>query len=80
MRWALAGSPIPSARSVHMPVDPSCKDMFLSSKIVIEAARQLESEGGPEIFPDDNLSILEERDPERLKLVESKWEDNFKEK
>jgi hypothetical protein len=40
---------------------------------VIDAARQFESEGGPEIFPDDNLSILEERTPERLKLVESKF-------
>lgn len=63
-----------------MPVDPSCKDMFLSSKIVIDATRQLESAGSPEIFPDDNMSILEERAPEIFKLVESKWEDNFKEK
>ena len=63
-----------------MPVDPSCKDMFLSSKIVIDATSQLEFEGGPEIFSDDNLSILEERAPEIFKLVESKWEDNFKEK
>jgi hypothetical protein len=61
-----------------MPVDPSCRDMFLSSKIVIDATRQLESEGGPEIFPDDNLSVLEERAPGAFKLVESKWEDYFK--
>jgi hypothetical protein len=32
------------------------------------------------IFTDNNLSILEERAPEIFKLVESKWEDNFKEK
>ena len=63
-----------------MPVDPSCKDMLLISKIVIDAIRQLESEGSPEIFPDDNLSILEKRAPEIFKLVESKWEDNYKEK
>jgi 4-hydroxy-3-polyprenylbenzoate decarboxylase len=65
-------------QSVHMPVDPSCRDMFLSSKIVIDATRQFESEGGPEIFPDDNLSVLEERAPDAFKLVESKWEDYFK--
>ena len=63
-----------------MPVAPRCKDMFLSCKSVIDVTRQLESEGSPEIYFDDNLSILEERAPEIFKLFESKWENNFKKK
>jgi hypothetical protein len=52
--------------------------MFLSSKIVIDATRQISSEGGPESFPLDNRTVVEERALEAFKLVEKKWDTYFK--
>ena len=79
-RW----QPYPASQIVrqssHVPVDPSCREMFLSSKIVIDATRQFESEGGPEIFPEDNRSVMEDMAAYAFKLVEDKWEDYFKKK
>jgi 3-polyprenyl-4-hydroxybenzoate decarboxylase len=60
-----------------MPIDPSLKDMFKSSKIVIDATRQLPSEGGPEVWPADIRTCLEERAPESFGIVEKKWDEYF---
>ena len=77
-RWQPDPASLIIKQSIHIPVDPSCKEMFLSSKIVIDATRQLSSEGGPESFPLDNRTVVEERAPEAFKLVEKKWAEYFK--
>ena len=51
--------------------------MFLSSKIVIDATRQLPTEGGPESFPEDLRTALKERVPESFEAVEKKWNTYF---
>ena len=76
-RW----QPVPASllinNSFHMPLEPSSREMFMSSKIVIDATRQLPSEGGPDTFPPDLRTVLEERAPESFEVVEKKWETYF---
>lgn len=76
-RWQPVPASLLVSHSFHMPIDPSLADMFKSSKIVIDATRQLPSEGGPEIFPADLRTSLEERAPESFELVEKKWDTYF---
>jgi 4-hydroxy-3-polyprenylbenzoate decarboxylase len=72
-RW----QPVPASllvhHSFHIPIDPSIKEDFLSSKIVIDATRQLPGEGGPDVFPADNRTVMEEKAQEAFKLVEKNW-------
>jgi UbiD family decarboxylase len=77
-RWQPGPASLIINQSFHMPIDPSLKEMFLSSKIVIDATRQLSSEGGPELFPEDLRTALKERVPESFDLVEKKWDSYFK--
>ena len=76
-RW----QPVPASllvdHSFHMPLDPSSREMFKSSKIIIDATRQLPSEGGPESFAPDLRTSLEEKVPESFELVEKKWQTYF---
>lgn len=76
-RWQPDPASLIVKQSIHIPVDPSCREMFLSSKIVIDATRQLSSEGGPETFPLDNRTAVEEQAPEGFSLVDAKWNDYF---
>ena len=77
-RWQPGPASLIINQSFHMPIDPSLKEMFLSSKIVIDATRQLSSEGGPELFPEDLRTALKERVPESFDLVEKKWDSYFR--
>ena len=52
--------------------------MFLSSKIVIDATRQQPGEGGPDVFPEDNRTVMEEKAQAAFALVEKKWQKYFK--
>jgi len=76
-RWQPDPGSLMVKQSIHMPVDPSIREMFLSSKIVIDATRQLSSEGGPESFPLDNRTAVEERAPGSFELVDKKWDTYF---
>lgn len=76
-RWQPGPASLIINQSFHMPIDPSLKEMFLSSKIVIDATRQLSSEGGPESFPEDLRTSLKERVPEAFETVEKKWNTYF---
>ena len=51
--------------------------MFLSSKIVIDATRQQPGEGGPDIYPEDNRTAIEEKAPEAFALVDRNWSAYF---
>ena len=76
-RWQPYTGSLNVRQSSHIPLDPSCKEMFLSGKIVIDATRQQPGEGGPDIYPDDNRTVLEERQPGAFEIVEKKWESYF---
>jgi len=63
--------------NTFMP-DPSLAQRFMSSKIVIDATRQLPAEGGPKDFPPLNRSLLKENAPQSFEIVEKKWSEYLK--
>ncbi len=77
-RWQPDPASLVVKQSFHIPLEPSSREMFLSSKIVIDATRQLPGEGGPDVYPDDNRTAVEERAPEAFEMVDRKWDEFFK--
>ena len=76
-RWQPDPASLIVKQSFHIPLEPSSKEMFLSSKIIIDATRQMESEGGPETFPLDNRTALEEKAEEAFDIVDKRWDEYF---
>ena len=50
----------------------------LTSKIIIDATRQLPGEGGPEKWPEVSREIIENMSPETFDLVARRWADYWK--
>ena len=67
---------IESARG--MPLDPSSPNRPMSSKIVIDATRQWPEEGGPEIYPEMNRTLLTDQAPESFERVDQFFYDLYK--
>jgi 3-polyprenyl-4-hydroxybenzoate decarboxylase len=57
--------------------DPSKPQTFLSSKIIIDATRQLPAEGGPKTFAPVSRQLLAESFPELFAQTDAKWGDIF---
>ncbi len=62
-----------------MPLDPSLANRPMTSKIVIDATKQLPAEGGPETFAELNRTLLAEGAPGVFDQVDAKWGDVFNE-
>ncbi len=77
-RWQPVPATLMMKQMIHMPLDPSNPEFMKSSKVIIDATRQVPLEGGPEDFADDLRTVLEERAPESFDLVDDKWNDYFK--
>ncbi|MEO7387158.1 MAG: UbiD family decarboxylase domain-containing protein [Gammaproteobacteria bacterium] len=77
-RW----QPYPGAEIIKeargMALDPSSPKRPLSSKIVIDATRQLPEEGGPKVYPERNRDLLTRLAPESFKIVERNWDQYLK--
>jgi len=58
--------------------DPSIRKRGESSKIVIDATRQLPVEGGPEAYSSTNRQALVDGQPDVFELVDRKWAGLFK--
>jgi UbiD family decarboxylase len=58
-----------------MPLDPSSAERRQSSKIVIDATRQFPEEGGPDIYPELNRTLLETLAPNAMDLADERWGD-----
>ena len=60
-----------------MPLDPSAdqEDRYASSKLVIDATRQWPEEGGPEVYPQLNRTLLEELAPDAFDIAKGNWGD-----
>ena len=56
-----------------LPLDPSSKVRGKTSKIVIDATRQWPEEGGPDVYPELNRTLLERGAPDALAQVDAKW-------
>ena len=59
-------------------IDPSTHRNALSSKILIDATRQLPAEGGPNVFAEDNRTVMEERAADAFALVDERWDEYFR--
>ena len=68
-RW----QPFPGAEIIKeargMALDPSSPKRPMSSKIVIDATRQLPEEGGPQVYPERNRDLLTKLAPESFDIV-----------
>jgi len=51
---------------------------LLTSKIIIDATRQLPAEGGPKEWAPVSRVLLEEKAPESFELVNEKWAEYWK--
>jgi len=56
-----------------LPLDPSTPTVGKSSKIAIDATRQWPEEGGPEVFPVMNETLLVRGAPDAFTRVDVKW-------
>ncbi len=76
-RWQPGTASLKIDHTIHIPIDPSCREMFLSGKMIIDATRQQPGEGGPDVYPEDNRTALQERAPGSFELVDQNWESYF---
>jgi 4-hydroxy-3-polyprenylbenzoate decarboxylase len=56
-----------------MPLDPSSPERPMTSKIVIDATRQLPEEGGPAVYPELNRTLFDRGAPNAIAQVDVKW-------
>jgi UbiD family decarboxylase len=74
-RW----QPYPAAEILKeargMALDPSSPKRPMSSKIVIDATRQLPEEGGPKVYPQRNRDLLETLAPGAFGAIDGRWDD-----
>jgi len=76
-RWQPTASVMVPQTQMMMP-DPSRQTPMLSSKIVIDATRQLPQEGGPVQWPATNRELLEEGASGAFDLVDENWDKYLK--
>jgi 4-hydroxy-3-polyprenylbenzoate decarboxylase len=60
------------------PLDPSAPTRWLTSKMIIDATRQLPSEGGPASWPAISRLVLEAKAPDAFSLVDRRWTDYWR--
>jgi len=78
-RWQPHPATLIIPQSNNFGVDPSLPKRFLTSKIVIDATRQLPAEGGPKSFAPLNRNLLKKKAPQSFEIVEKKWPEYLKE-
>ena len=60
------------------PLDPSAPTRWVTSKMIIDATRQLPAEGGPDKWPAISRVLLEEKSPETFALVNRRWDEYWR--
>ncbi|MDE0130567.1 MAG: UbiD family decarboxylase [Gammaproteobacteria bacterium] len=76
-RWQPWPASLTVRQTFSFMIDPSTQRNALSSKILIDATRQLPAEGGPNVFAEDNRTVMEERAADSFKLVDRRWDEYF---
>ena len=76
-RWQPSASVMVPQTQMMMP-DPSRQTPMLSSKIVIDATRQLPQEGGPSWWPATNRELLEQGAKDAFALVDENFDSYLK--
>jgi 4-hydroxy-3-polyprenylbenzoate decarboxylase len=76
-RWQPSASLMIPQTQMMMP-DPSAPKRGLSSKMVIDATRQLPDEGGPKDWPANTRTLLQDGAPHAFDLVDARWDQYWK--
>jgi len=74
-RWQPDPASLIIKQARGMRLDPSARIREVSSKIVIDATRQWPDEGGPDVYPELNRTLLEKHDPDLMDRIEQNWPD-----
>lgn len=77
-RWQPHPASLIIPQSNCFSLDPSMPQRLLTSKIIIDATRQLPAEGGPQSWPPVSRVLLKEKAPESFELVDKKWAEYWK--
>jgi 4-hydroxy-3-polyprenylbenzoate decarboxylase len=77
-RWQPHPGSLLIPQTKGFPLDPSAPRRWLTSKMVIDATRQLPSEGGPDRWPAVARVMLDEKSPDTARLVDSRWSEYWK--
>jgi UbiD family decarboxylase len=72
-RWQPNPASLLIPQTKGFPLDPSAPSRWVTSKMIIDATRQLPAEGGPDKWPAVSRVLLEEKSPETAPLVASRW-------
>jgi 4-hydroxy-3-polyprenylbenzoate decarboxylase len=77
-RWQPDPASLLIRQTKGFPLDPSAPTRWLTSKMVIDATRQLPAEGGPEKWPAVSRVLLDEQSPGTRELVDRRWPEYWK--
>jgi UbiD family decarboxylase len=77
-RWQPSPGSLLIPQTRGFPLDPSAPTRWVTSKMIIDATRQLPAEGGPAQWPAVSRMLIEERSPETFRLVAERWADYWK--
>ena len=72
-RWQPNPGSLLIPQTKGFPLDPSAPTRWVTSKMVIDATRQLPAEGGPDKWPAVSRVLMDEQSPETAALVNSRW-------
>ncbi len=76
-RWQPVPGTVLIPQSQGVPLDPSAPKRGLTSRVIIDATRQFESEGGPATLAPVSRELLEELAPNAFPNIDAKWETFF---
>jgi 4-hydroxy-3-polyprenylbenzoate decarboxylase len=77
-RWQPSPGSLLIPQTKGFPLDPSAPTRWVTSKMVIDATRQLPAEGGPEKWPAVSRVLLNEQSPGTEALVNARWQEYWK--
>lgn len=77
-RWQPHPASLLIPQTKGFPLDPSAPTRWLTSKMVIDATRQLPAEGGPAQWPAVSRVLLDEQSPGTRQLVDQRWTEYWK--
>jgi UbiD family decarboxylase len=77
-RWQPHPGSLLIPQTKGFPLDPSAPRRWLTSKMIIDATRQLPAEGGPERWPAIARVTLDEKSPDTARLVDSRWDEYWR--
>ena len=76
-RWQPVPGTVLIPQSQGVPLDPSAPKRGLTSRVIIDATRQFELEGGPATLALVSRELLEELAPNAFPNIDAKWETFF---